>query len=204
MHAWCVDFFCSFSLFVWSCDRHILTSCEWYASNVNWRIFLASSKGKCVKLYQLEQSLCVKKTQLKSVKNHWTSSFPATFRLRFPCLIISWVAIRDFGRYRRTRRLGNTILVNLKLWEYVIVFNINFWSATGKVWQVIRHFWVLFCAILGTPKTVISNFVATLQIVRPRILPHIFPHVVAPTMFPWDKKTRGWKNPQDKTVLIPF
>ena len=38
----------------------------------------------------------------------------------------------------------------------------------GKVWQVIRHFGVLFIA-----KTVISIFVTT-QI----LLPHIFPHMV--------------------------
>jgi len=44
------------------------------------------------------------------------------------------------------------MLVKLELWESEIVFNNNFWSATylmptlrfGKVWQVIRHFGVLF------------------------------------------------------------
>ncbi len=31
----------------------------------------------------------------------------------------------------RLPRLGNTILVKLKLWELVIVFNKTFWSATN-------------------------------------------------------------------------
>ena len=47
------------------------------------------------------------------------------------------------------------MLVKLKLWESVIVFDSKFWSATylmptlrfGKVWQVIHHFGVLFFAI---------------------------------------------------------
>jgi hypothetical protein len=51
----------------------------------------------------------------------------------------------------------------------------------GKVWQVIRHFGVLFLQ-LGIPKQLF-------QISSPRgkLRPHIFPHMVTPTMFPVDK-----------------
>jgi hypothetical protein len=71
----------------------------------------------------------------------------------------------------------------------------------GKVWQVIRHFGVLFFAY----KTVISKFVTTRQI----LLPHIFLHMVTPTMFPWDKKLEEKKASITKKVgvnyvLIPF
>jgi hypothetical protein len=48
---------------------------------------------------------------------------------------------------------------------------------------------IVFCN-LGTSKTVISTFVTTQQI----LLPHIFPHMVTPTMFPVDKKTQGRKK----------
>ncbi len=52
----------------------------------------------------------------------------------------------------------------------------------GKVWQVIRHFGVLFLQ-LGIPKKLF-------QISSPRgkLRPHVFPHMVTPTMFPVDKK----------------
>jgi hypothetical protein len=56
----------------------------------------------------------------------------------------------------------------------------------GKVWQVIRHFGVLFFCNLGTPKTVISNFVPTRQIETPYSSP--CKYMVTPTMFPWYKK----------------
>jgi hypothetical protein len=70
----------------------------------------------------------------------------------------------------------------------------------GKVWQVIRHFGYCFCN-LGTSKTVILKFVNTVNIVT---IPHIFPHMVTPTMFPVDKKTRGGKKVLVNNVLIPF
>jgi hypothetical protein len=51
----------------------------------------------------------------------------------------------------------------------------------GKVWQVIQHFGVLFLQ-LGILKQLF-------QISSPRgkLRPHIFPHMVTPTMFPVDK-----------------
>jgi hypothetical protein len=48
----------------------------------------------------------------------------------------------------------------------------------GKVWQVIRHFGVLFFCNLGTPKTVISNFVTSRQIETPYISPYDYPNNV--------------------------
>jgi len=59
---------------------------------------------------------------------------------------------------------------------------------------------IVFCN-LGTPKTVISNFIPTWQL-RPHILPHV--NMVTPTMFPWDKKTRADKKVFHKNVLIPW
>ena len=58
----------------------------------------------------------------------------------------------------------------------------------GKVWQVIRHFGVLFLQ-LGIPKQLF-------QISSPRgkLIPHIFPHMVTPTKFPWDKKASRTKK----------
>jgi hypothetical protein len=70
----------------------------------------------------------------------------------------------------------------------------------GKLWQVIRHFGVLFFCNFGTPKTVISNFVPTTNIVTP-YLSHV--NMVTPTMFPWDKKCRD-KKVSYIFVLIPW
>ena len=49
----------------------------------------------------------------------------------------------------------------------------------GKVWQVIRHFEVLFFAIyLGTSKTIISKFVTTANIVTPYLSQYGYPNNV--------------------------
>jgi hypothetical protein len=48
---------------------------------------------------------------------------------------------------------------------------------------------IVFCN-LGTSKTVILNLVTTVNIVTP----YLSPYMVTPTMFPWDKKTRGGKK----------
>jgi hypothetical protein len=62
----------------------------------------------------------------------------------------------------------------------------------GNVWQVIRHFGVVFLCNLGTFKTVISTFITTRQILLPHILPHV--NMTTPTMFPVDKKLEHEKN----------
>ena len=90
---------------------------------------------------------------------------------------------------------SNRILVKLKLWESIIVFNNNFWSATNlcllyasaSVAGNSTFRGILFCN-LSTPKPVISNFVTTGQIAT--IFFPIFPHnnMVTPTMFSVDKK----------------
>jgi hypothetical protein len=56
---------------------------------------------------------------------------------------------------------------------------------------------IVFCN-LGTFKTVITKFVTTRQI----LLPHIFPHMVTPTMFPWDKKASSTKKSRGQKKLI--
>ncbi len=43
--------------------------------------------------------------------------------------------------------------------------------------------------VLGTPKTVISKLITT-----GKLRPHIFPIMVTPTMFQWDKKSLGEKK----------
>jgi hypothetical protein len=90
------------------------------------------------------------------------------------------------------RLLGNTILVKLKLWELVIVFNKTFWSATNYAYATLRQSVagnlpfrsIIFCN-LGTSKTVISKFVTMANIVTPHLSSYI---MVTPTMFPVDKK----------------
>ena len=59
----------------------------------------------------------------------------------------------------------------------------------GKVWQVIRHFGVLFFAIKVPLKQLYLNL-------SPRyiLLPHIFPHMVTSTMFPVDKNLEEEKS----------
>jgi hypothetical protein len=61
----------------------------------------------------------------------------------------------------------------------------------GKVWQVIRHFGVLFFCNLGTSKTIISNFVTTRKIVTPYISPYGYPNNV----------TVGQKSVEDEKKL---
>jgi hypothetical protein len=68
----------------------------------------------------------------------------------------------------------------------------------GKVWQVIRHFGVLFLQ-LGTPKTVISNFVTSRQIETPYLSPYGYPNDVPVGQ----KMVEETKNVLDTNVLIP-
>ena len=64
----------------------------------------------------------------------------------------------------------------------------------GNVWQVIRHFGVLFFCNLGTPKTVISNFVTLRQIETPYISPYGYPNNV-----PGGQKTVGHEKSLEET-----
>ncbi len=67
----------------------------------------------------------------------------------------------------------------------------------GKVWQVIQHFGVLFLQ-LG-----ISKQLFQISSPRGKLRPHIFPHMVTPTMFPVDKKaSRTKKASSTKKSLI--
>ena len=68
----------------------------------------------------------------------------------------------------------------------------------GKVWQVIRHFGKFVFCNLGTSKTLFQNLSP-----RQILLPHIFPYMVAPTMFPVDKKASRRKKVFLESVLIP-
>ena len=97
-------------------------------------------------------------------------------------------------------KLGNTILVKLELWESVmviIIFGLPLTYAYATLRQSVAgnstSRGIVFCN-LGTSKTVISNFVT-----RGKLRPHIFPHMVTPTMFPWDRKMVEHTN-----VLIPW
>jgi hypothetical protein len=69
-------------------------------------------------------------------------------------------------------KLGNTILVKLKLWESVMViifFGLPLTYAYPTLRQsVAGNSGIVFCN-LGTPKTVISNFVTSRQIETPYI-----------------------------------
>ena len=103
----------------------------------------------------------------------------------FPCLVVWW----------RLLRLGNTILVKLELWESVmviIIFGLPLTYAYATLRQSVAgnltFRGIVFCN-LGTAKTVISKFVTTAI-----LLPHIFPHMVTPTMFPVDKKASRRQN----------
>jgi hypothetical protein len=99
------------------------------------------------------------------------------------------------------------ILVKLELWEFGIVFNESFWSATylclryasAKCGRLSPFRGIVFCN-LGTSKTVISNFVTTRQILLPHILPHV--NMTTPIMFPVEQKASAQKNPEDKKSLI--
>ncbi len=86
----------------------------------------------------------------------------------------------------RSKLLGNTILVKLELWESVMVI-ISFGLPLTYAYATLRQSvagnstfrGIVFCN-LGTAKT---------DICYP-----IFPHMVTPTMFPWDKKWWGTQN----------
>ncbi len=73
----------------------------------------------------------------------------------------------------------------------------------GKVWQVIRHFGVLFFCNLGTFKTVISNFVTTRQTLFPHIiLPHVkYDH---PNNVPVGQKTVGHEKSLPQICINSF
>ncbi len=66
----------------------------------------------------------------------------------------------------------------------------------GKVWQVIRHFGILFFCNLGTPKTVILNFVTTWQIETPYSSPCKYVY--------WTKNGGADKMVEQTNVLIPW
>ena len=70
----------------------------------------------------------------------------------------------------------------------------------GKVWQVIRHFGVLFFCDLGTPKTIISNFITTRQIETPYSSPCEYDHPNDVTM---GQKIRRTKKSWTKMYLFP-
>ena len=84
-------------------------------------------------------------------------------------------------------KLGNTILMKLKLWEIVIVFNKTFWSATN-----------VFCN-LGTSKTVIN-----IRHQGKYCYPIYFPIWLPQQCSRWTKKLEHKKMVEDKYVLIPF
>ena len=84
----------------------------------------------------------------------------------------------------RLPRLGNTILVKLELWESVmviIVFGLPQTYAYATLRQSVAgkstFRGIVFCN-LGTPKTVISNFVTSRQIETPYISPYGYPNDV--------------------------
>jgi hypothetical protein len=83
--------------------------------------------------------------------------------------------------------LGNTILVKLKLWELVIVFNKHFGLPLTCAYATLRQSvagnspfrGIVFCN-LGTSnsKTFISKFVTTANIVTPYLSPYGYPNNV--------------------------
>ena len=88
-------------------------------------------------------------------------------------------------RVRRVEYLlGNTILVKVELWESVMVI-IIFGLPLTYAYATLRlsvagnstFRGIVFCS-LGTPKTVISNFVTSRQIETPYISPYGYPNDV--------------------------
>ncbi len=73
-------------------------------------------------------------------------------------------------------------------------FSLSLTYAYATLWQSVAGnstFWgIVFCN-LGTPKQLFQNL-------RPHILPYIYPHMVTPTMFLVDKKSRGQKKARTK------
>jgi hypothetical protein len=96
-----------------------------------------------------------------------------------------------------------TILVKLELWESVMVI-ISFGLPLTYAYATLRQSvagnstfrGIVFCN-LGTAKTDIK--------IRHQVkyCDPIFPHMVTPMMFPWDKKTRADKKVLFNNVLIP-
>ncbi len=88
--------------------------------------------------------------------------------------------------------------MKLELWESVIVYNNNFWSATNyayaTLWQRVAGnltFRGIVFSNLGPPKTVISNFVPTRQIETPYSSPCKYGH---PNDVPMGQKRSGTKK----------
>jgi len=102
-------------------------------------------------------------------------------------------------------RLGNTILVKLELWEsimVIIIFGLPLTYAYATLQQSVAgnstFRGIVFCS-LGTPKTVISNFVTSRQIETPYLSPYGYPNDV-----PGGQKTVSEKKMvEDKYVLFP-
>jgi hypothetical protein len=89
-------------------------------------------------------------------------------------------------RVRRVEYLlGNTILVIVELWESVMVI-IIFGLPLTYAYATLRDSvagnstfrGIVFCNLLGTPKTVISNFVTSRQIETPYLSPYGSPYDV--------------------------
>ena len=81
-------------------------------------------------------------------------------------------------------RLGNTILVKLELWEsimVIIIFGLPLTYAYAMLWQSVAgnstFRGIIFCS-LGTPKSVISNFITLRQIETPYLSPYGYPNDV--------------------------
>ncbi len=81
-------------------------------------------------------------------------------------------------------QLGNTILVKFELWQSVmviIIFGLPLTYAYATLRQSVTgnstFRGIVFCN-LGTPKTVISNFVTSRQIENPYISPYGYPNDV--------------------------
>ena len=102
--------------------------------------------------------------------------------------------------------LGNTILVKLELWESVMVI-ISFGLPLTYAYATLRQSvagnltfrGIVFCN-LGTPKTVISNFVTLRQIEDPIYFPIWLPQRCSRGT----KKRLGHKKVSHKNVLIPW
>jgi short subunit fatty acids transporter len=102
--------------------------------------------------------------------------------------------------------LGNTILVKLELWESVmviIIFGLPLTYAYATLRQSVAgnltFRGIVFCN-LGTPKTVISNFVTSRQIETPYISPYGYPNGVPGGQ----KMVEETKNDEHTNVLIPW
>ena len=104
--------------------------------------------------------------------------------------------------------LGNTILVKLELWESVmviIIFGLPLTYAYATLRQSVAgnltFRGIVFCN-LGTPKTVISNFVTSRQIETPYLSPYGYPNnvPVGQNSVEHEKKSRTKKNLSHKCI----